>query len=513
MMQLVPSYRRKFFLGFTLLVIILTACSGQAETPTPAPAEPTETAVPTQTAAPTIAPTIVPTDTPEPVITNAVTVADQPLSADNTVTIAHITSDMPGWIVIHAEADGKPGPVIGHAPITMGDSSDVAVEIDASAATTTLYAMLHVDAGTVGEYEFPGEDVPATAADGSMVTPPFAITGGLSAATMIMLVENETLGPILVDAAGMTLYTFANDTPGTSNCYDQCAVAWPPLLVDADADLAAGVDIPGTLDTTERTDGTQQVTYDGYPLYYWVNDTAPGDTTGQNVRNVWAVARPTTTVLLGGNDELGRFLTGPEGLTLYRFNPDEPGLSSCYDQCALNWPPLLVADGEVPYGGAGLVGELGTTVRDDDTIQVTYNGMPLYYWLKDENPGDATGEGVNDVWFIVRPYTVRVGNNDDLGDFLVADNGMTLYIFTNDTENQSSCYDQCATNWPPLLVNEGEIPGAGDGITGELGTTLRDDGTFQVTYNGQPLYFWIKDEAPGDTTGQNVNDVWFVVAP
>jgi predicted lipoprotein with Yx(FWY)xxD motif len=62
-------------------------------------------------------------------------------------------------------------------------------------------------------------------------------------------------------------------------------------------------------------------------------------------------------------------------------------------------------------------------------------------------------------------------------------------------------------------VQEGEIPVPGAGVTGEFNVTTRDDGAFQVTYNGQPLYFWGKDENPGDTTGHGVNDVWFVVEP
>ena len=75
--------------------------------------------------------------------------------------------------------------------------------------------------------------------------------------------------------------------------------------------------------------------------------------------------------------------------------------------------------------------------------------MPLYYWVNDEVPGDATGQNVNDVWFVVPSYTVGVGSNEELGDFLVGVNGMTLYRFANDEENVSNCYDQCAENWPP----------------------------------------------------------------
>ena len=189
--------------------------------------------------------------------------------------------------------------------------------------------------------------------------------------SMLMLAEDEDLGAFLTDRAGMTLYTFANDEPGVSNCYDRCATAWPPLLVEEEKTVSAEAGIPGGLSTTEREYGTVQITYDSCPLYYWFNDEAPGDTTGHNVRNVWAVAWPETKVLLGGNEELGRFLTSVNGMTLYRFNADEPGLSNCYDKCAENWPPVLLEDGESLTGGAGVVGELGTAERDDGAIQVT----------------------------------------------------------------------------------------------------------------------------------------------
>jgi len=448
----------------------------------------------------------------EVITTNAVLVADQELGSDNTVTITEITADADGWMVIHAQADGKPGPILGTAPVTAGENIDVVVEIDPAAATETVYAMLHLDAGVAGEFEFPGgDDVPATDTEGNVVTPPFIITGGLPVAVSLLLAESEELGSYLTDAAGMTLYTFAIDVPGVSKCYDRCAAAWPPMLLEEGDELVAGEGLPGELGTTEREDGTLMATYNDWPLYYWVNDEAPGDTTGHNVGNVWAVGYPTTHVFLGGNEELGRFLVGPDGMTLYRFNPDGPGVSNCTDQCATNWPPLLMEDGEFPRGNAGVVAELGTTERDDGTTQVTYQGMPLYNWVNDELPGDTTGHEVNDVWFVVPPYTIGLGNNEELGDFLVGANGMTLYLFAMDVSGVSNCYDECAANWPPLLAQEGEAPVAGQGVPGKLEAIERDDGAFQVTYNGQPLYFWVNDEAPGDTTGHEVNDVWFAV--
>ncbi len=84
---------------------------------------------------------------------------------DGKVIIARATMDGPGWVVIHTDADGSPGPVIGHAALQEGENLDVAVEVDVEAATPLLFAMLHVDAGEVGTYEFPGPDVPARVGD------------------------------------------------------------------------------------------------------------------------------------------------------------------------------------------------------------------------------------------------------------------------------------------------------------------------------------------------------------
>ena len=89
---------------------------------------------------------------------------------------------------------------------------------------------------------------------------------------------------------------------------------------------------------------------------------------------------------------------------------------------------------------------------------------------------------------------------------------MTLYLFTNDSEGTSNCEGGCAASWPPLLT-DGE-PEAGDGVDATLlGTTERTDGTTQVTYNGLPLYFFASDQSAGDTSGQGVGDVWYVVSP
>jgi predicted lipoprotein with Yx(FWY)xxD motif len=95
------------------------------------------------------------------------------------------------------------------------------------------------------------------------------------------------LGTILVDGAGMTLYLFEKDTGGMSSCVGACAEAWPPLLTGDAATAGSGVKA-SLLGTTKRPDGKTQVTYHGWPLYYYDDDKAPGDMKGQDSKDFGA---------------------------------------------------------------------------------------------------------------------------------------------------------------------------------------------------------------------------------
>jgi predicted lipoprotein with Yx(FWY)xxD motif len=92
----------------------------------------------------------------------------------------------------------------------------------------------------------------------------------------------------------------------------------------------------------------------------------------------------------------GTILTGPNGLTLYTFDNDTPGVSNCYGNCAVNWPPFYVGD------NAAMADADWTIVqRTDDAPMWAYKGQPLYYWRNDTRAGDMTGDGVGGVWHIV----------------------------------------------------------------------------------------------------------------
>lgn len=115
-----------------------------------------------------------------------------------------------------------------------------------------------------------------------------ALTGCGSSADALQ-VKDTSLGKVVTDSKGMTLYMFDKDKQGgpTSSCTGECLVAWPPLF--AGEDDPEGKDISADLATISTPDGKQQVTLDGWPLYYYVKDKAPGDVLGQAVGDVWWV--------------------------------------------------------------------------------------------------------------------------------------------------------------------------------------------------------------------------------
>lgn len=115
-----------------------------------------------------------------------------------------------------------------------------------------------------------------------------------------------------------------------------------------------------------------------------------------------------STPLLGGCAAMGGsspaktsqgMLVGPNDMTLYTFDKDMAGSgkSVCNGPCATNWPPLMAGDGDKGQGDYSVI------TRDDGKKQWAFKGKPLYFWIKDSKPGDATGEGFNGVWRVAKP--------------------------------------------------------------------------------------------------------------
>jgi hypothetical protein len=161
-------------------------------------------------------------------MTPSVTVSDQEI-ADGTVTVDAVVSEGPGWIVIHADQDGAPGPVLGYTAVSDGENSAVAVELAAEGRTETLYAMLHTDAGTVGTYEFPGDDGPVSV-DDQVVVVPFTATEAMMAEEEMMaeeMVPSVTVSDQSLMDGAVTVDKVVSSGPG-----------W--IVIHADQDGAPG---------------------------------------------------------------------------------------------------------------------------------------------------------------------------------------------------------------------------------------------------------------------------------
>jgi predicted lipoprotein with Yx(FWY)xxD motif len=108
-------------------------------------------------------------------------------------------------------------------------------------------------------------------------------------------------------------------------------------------------------------------------------------------------------------------------------------------------------------------------------------------------------------------HEVKVAEKDKIGKYLTDAKGMTLYEFKKDSPGKSACAGECLAKWPLYYQ---EHAAATHGVKAkDLGTITREDGKKQTTYRGMPLYYFAGDKAPGDTHGQGVKDIWFVVAP
>ena len=119
-----------------------------------------------------------------------------------------------------------------------------------------------------------------------------------------------------------------------------------------------------------------------------------------------ALALSLTAAMLGGCASMASsapakvadgVLTGPNGMTLYTFDKDMAGKSTCNGPCATNWPPLMAAETDKASGDYSVI------TRDDGKKQWAMKGKPLYYWVKDMKPGDKTGDGFNKVWQVAKP--------------------------------------------------------------------------------------------------------------
>jgi len=159
---------------------------------------------------------------------------------------------------------------------SLGPAASSALEPSAApSASTTPIVTLPAPAAGGGRYGGGGSSSPTPKPTPRHTPKP--------SPTLVIKAGSTSLGTVLVDSNGLTLYVLAGDSATHSNCTDGCASAWPPLTVKAGTKVSGGSGAHGRFGTFRRADGTTQVTYNGKPLYGWTGDSQPGDTTGQGL--------------------------------------------------------------------------------------------------------------------------------------------------------------------------------------------------------------------------------------
>ena len=234
---------------------------------------------------------------------------------------------------------------------------------------------------------------------------------------------NTALGNVLTDETGRTLYVFANDFEGKSTCTGGCLTNWP-VFYRENPKLATGLNA-ADFGTITWTDGTRQSTFKGWPLYYYKDDTKSGDITGENVGNIWFVAKPTYSIMMANAQLIGHdgksytadykegtgktiYFTDGQGRTLYGFKNDKKNKNNFTKADFSNnavWPLYEETLKDVPSTiDKSLFGSI--TVAGHQ--QLTYKGWPLYYFQQD-NGQRGLNKGISfpqpGVWPIVNKNT------------------------------------------------------------------------------------------------------------
>lgn len=354
----------------------------------------------------------------------------------------------------------------------------------------------------------------------------------------VKLSENGTFGNVMTDADGKSLYFFSLDTKDTSECLDGCLSAWPVFYQET-ITVDSGLNV-SDFATIDRTDGSKQTTYKGWPLYYYANDAAAGDTNGDKVNDVWYIAKPDYSLMYvraqlvghdGSNyledytvgDGATFYITDIDGKTLYGFINDANNTNNFTNPDFSNdavWPIAQITLDKIPSildaADFGNIDVFGKT-------QLTYKGWPLYYFGQDGDRGDNKGISfpAPGVWPIVNTNTtmapepestVKLGDDVTFGKVLTDVDGKSLYFFSLDTKDTSACLSAgCLGAWPvfyqeDIIVDEGLNPE-------DFDTIDRADGAKQTTYKGWPLYYFAGDANAGDTNGDAVNNVWYIAKP
>ena len=356
--------------------------------------------------------------------------------------------------------------------------------------------------------------------------------------------NDATLGNVLVDGNGVTLYFFSNDANGSSACLEGCLDKWPLFYAESPL-LGEGLDAADFASIT-HSNGEMQSTYKGWPLYYYAPADdgvveAPGETAGEGIGGVWYVAKPDYKIMIVSHQLTGHdgksylsdysegtgktsYFVDAYGNTLYGFVRDYNGINNFTAADFSNnavWPIYETATGSIP---SGLNSSDFGTIDVHGRTQVTYKGWPLYTFGQDAGRGDNKGVSfpAPGVWPIINTATptaatkptVKLMDHETFGEVLTDGEGQVLYFFTKDVAGTSACSGGCLNFWSTFYTGKIIVPNDGELDASDFDNIMTTGG-MQTTYKGWPLYYYSPTgdgevEAAGEIGGDGVNNVWYV---
>jgi predicted lipoprotein with Yx(FWY)xxD motif len=340
-----------------------------------------------------------------------VKVSDQQIQ-NGTVKIDEVVSSGPGWIVVYTvSSSGQPDQPVGYTHVNDGDNPNVVVKIDTSEPVDTLYAQLHVDAGQVGTFEFPGADAP--------------VMMGVQMISGLFKTNANAVANAPTQPSGPTPSITIHDQPVHNGAVvvsnvvalgDSWVVIHPQNPDGSVGDMIGAAFVPaGSSDNVTVHIDTNRATRQmwamlhvdiskaSYPQFPGVD--VPVMVGGQMVLPPFKISGSLSgdiPLAVNKNSAGVSYLTDGLGMSLYLSLNDPPGKSNCTGDCLKQWHPLL-ATGIISPGDGVAVGKIGVIFLPDHSRQITYAGSPLYYFTGDQKPGDTKGQGQDGSWFLVTP--------------------------------------------------------------------------------------------------------------
>ncbi len=357
----------------------------------------------------------------------------------------------------------------------------------------------------------------------------------------VRLLTDTTFGSVMTDGDGFTLYFFAKDSKGDSNCIDGCLGSWPVFSVD-ELTLDSGLEADD-FGTITRSDGGSQTTYKGWPLYRFANDLSAGQIEGDGAGGVWFVAKPDYSVMMAQAQLVGRdsdgnetnlnssfepgdeetlYATDANGNTLYSFVNDTNGVNNFTAEDFSNdgiWPIFHSASVNIP---SILNSDDFDTIDVFGRPQLTYKGWPLYYFVQDIARGDNYGVGfpAAGIWPTVNPDTESApGVVSNVEIYSVTNQNASAYVFNgeglSDAVNPDFTFKRGETyefkvNTPghPFLIKTVQSAGTGDQYNDGVTDNGASTGSifFTVPNDAPDTLFYICEFHPSMTGTINVID-------